>query len=77
MAKQIKCLLETLQQTINEVRNKNEIAIIENYGNKGKRLTKIFICKIKFIKFLYLLLCEVNCNKTEKLNNVIEYIVQH
>lgn len=45
LIKQMKYLLEELQQTVNELRNKNEIAIIEKYGYKGKRITIAIIGK--------------------------------
>lgn len=38
--------LEQIQYIYNELKNENEIAIIENYGYEGKRYTIVFTRKI-------------------------------
>jgi len=45
--------LEQLQHIYNEIKDENEIAIIEKYGSNAKRYTVRIIRKIKFIDFLY------------------------
>jgi len=37
--------LEHLQHTYNELTDKNEIGILEKYGNYAKRYTIIILCK--------------------------------
>ncbi|KAL6425017.1 hypothetical protein ACFW04_009374 [Cataglyphis niger] len=49
-ARNIKYLLEQLQDTCNQLKDKNEIAIMEKYGNNVKYFTTI--CKIAFIAIL-------------------------
>jgi len=41
--------LEQLQHVCNEIKNKNEIAIIEKYGRIGKHQTRIITSKIIYI----------------------------
>lgn len=43
---QLKHLLEQCQHICNDLKDKNEIAIIEKYGYDGKRYTTHIICKI-------------------------------
>ncbi|XP_018317170.1 uncharacterized protein, partial [Mycetomoellerius zeteki] len=50
----IRCLLEQLQYIYNEIKDENEIAIIEKYGLNAKRYTIRIIRKIKFNDFLYM-----------------------
>lgn len=44
--------MEQLQRICDTIQDKNEIAIIEQYANNGKRYTIIFISKI--IDFLFI-----------------------
>jgi len=45
----VKCLLEQLQHTYNELTDKNEINILEKYGNYAKRYTIVILCKKKLL----------------------------
>jgi hypothetical protein len=42
-----------LQYTYNDLKDKNEIAIYNKYGNIGKRITFAFIGESKIIIFYY------------------------
>lgn len=48
LTQQVKRFLEDLQHICNELKDKNEIAIIKKYGNNAKRYTAIVICKTTF-----------------------------
>jgi len=53
----VKCLLEQLQHTYKELIDKNEINILEKYGNYAKRYTIIILCKkIAFVVYTQLTL---------------------
>lgn len=39
-------LLDQIQYNYNELKDKNEVAIIESYGYKAKRYTAMLTCKI-------------------------------
>jgi len=39
----MRCLLEWLQYIYNNLKDKNEIAIYDKYGNIGKRITIMFM----------------------------------
>lgn len=41
LTRQVKYLLEKLQEFCNELKDENEIAIIERYGYSGKRYTAV------------------------------------
>jgi len=47
----MKCLMEQLQNTYNNLRDKNEIAIYDKYGMIGKDITIIFISKKNTCRF--------------------------
>jgi len=47
--------LEQLQHVCNEIKNKNEIAIIEKYGHIGKHQTRIITSKSNNI-YAYILM---------------------
>ena len=51
--------LEQLQRVCNEIKNKNEIAIIEKYGRIGKHQTRIIMSKIIYIFLHFELLIRV------------------
>jgi len=46
-------LLELLQYIYNNLKDKNEIAIYDKYGNNAKRITVMFIRKEKIVIFHY------------------------
>jgi len=50
----MKFSLEQLQHACNELKNKNEIAIIEKYGRIGKNQTIAIMSKILYI-YIYIL----------------------
>ena len=57
--------LEQLQRVCNEIKNKNEITIIEKYGRIGKHQTIIITSKIVYICLHFNeLLIRVNIYKT-------------
>ncbi|XP_025155331.1 uncharacterized protein LOC109504421 [Harpegnathos saltator] len=41
----VKCLMEQLQRICDELKDKNEIAILEKYGRDAKRYTINILCK--------------------------------
>lgn len=45
LKQQMKHLFEVLQCTYNELKDENEVAIIERYWSSGRRCTEILICK--------------------------------
>jgi len=42
----MKCFLEKFQYICNELKNKDEIAIMKEYGSDSKHFTLIISCKI-------------------------------
>lgn len=50
--------MEQLQRICNDLKDINEIAIIERYGSHAKRYTVVFTCKIIFFYLYYTLIKE-------------------
>lgn len=46
-------MMDRLQQISNELKDKNEINIMEEYGNKVKNFTAIITCKIIHVNLHY------------------------
>jgi len=59
---QMKYLLERLRYSYNDLKDKNEIAIYNKYGNIGKRITFAFIGKKRIIIFYYFDFITFNVN---------------
>jgi len=49
----VKSLLDQLQHICDELRDKNEIAIIKEYGRNAKRYTIILLCKTLYVEKYY------------------------
>lgn len=66
---QLRNLLERLQNVCDELKDENEIAIIEKYGYKAKRYTYAIICKITYVEFYYMLLVIEEVILNDKITN--------
>lgn len=71
--------MDRLQQICNELKNENEINIMEEYGNKVKNYTIIIICKIIHVNIYIMKLNKLIIINIKRLNkhdlNIIIFIV--
>lgn len=53
LKQQVKCLMEQLKQICNDLKDNNEIAIIESYGSNAKRFTIRLTSKIMLMFIIF------------------------